>query len=97
MLDVLHILNLTLCSKQYNKIDLLDPILAPQLKSGWWHNYSTKTRPVGCANEQSMYSLMSMDRPQRGFDTLVSDNKAQIGMQYFSGVTREGFTQVAIL
>ncbi len=25
------------------------------------HNYSTKTRQAGRANEQSMYSLMSMD------------------------------------
>jgi hypothetical protein len=35
-------------------------IVAPQLISGWQHNYSTKTRQVGQANEQSMYSLMSM-------------------------------------
>jgi hypothetical protein len=35
-------------------------IVAPQLSSGWQHNYSTKTRQVGWANEQSMYSLMSM-------------------------------------
>ncbi len=34
--------------------------MAPQLGSGWQHNYSTKTRQVGHANEQSMYSLMSM-------------------------------------
>ncbi len=35
-------------------------IVAPQLSGGWRHNYSTKTRPAGCTNEQSMYSLMSM-------------------------------------
>ena len=32
----------------------------PQLGGGRRHNYSTKTRQAGCANEQSMYSLMSM-------------------------------------
>jgi hypothetical protein len=35
-------------------------IVAPQPCSGWRHNYSTKTRQAGRANEQSMYSLMSM-------------------------------------
>jgi len=35
-------------------------IVVPQLSSGWWHNYSIKTRQVGCANEQSVYSLVSM-------------------------------------
>ncbi len=34
-------------------------ILAPQLSGGWWHNYSTKTRQAGSANEQSMCCLMS--------------------------------------
>jgi hypothetical protein len=51
---------LKLCSKQYNKIDLSHLIVAPQLSGGWRHNYSTKTRQAGCANEQSMYSLISM-------------------------------------
>jgi hypothetical protein len=32
----------------------------PKLSRGWRHNYSTKTRPAGCTDEQSMYSLMSM-------------------------------------
>ena len=32
----------------------------PQLSSGQQHNYSTKTRQAGWANEQSMNSLMSM-------------------------------------
>ncbi len=54
--------NLKLCSKQYNKIYILHLIVAPQLSSGWQHNYSTKTRQTGCANEQSMYSLTSMVR-----------------------------------
>jgi hypothetical protein len=35
--------------------------VAPQLSGGWQHNYSTKTMKAGCANGQSMYSLMSMD------------------------------------
>ncbi len=34
--------------------------MAPQLSSGQQHNYSTKTRQTGRANEQSMYSLTSM-------------------------------------
>jgi hypothetical protein len=51
-------LNIKLCSKQYNKKFVLHLIVAPQL--GWRHNYSTKTRQAGRANEQSMYSLMSM-------------------------------------
>jgi hypothetical protein len=53
-------LNLKLCSKQYNKKFVLHLIVAPQLCSGWRHNYSTKTRQAGRADEQSMYSLMSM-------------------------------------
>jgi outer membrane receptor for ferric coprogen and ferric-rhodotorulic acid len=56
----LHNLNLKLCSKQYNKIFVLHLIVSPQLSSDWQHNYSTKTRQAGWANEQSMYSLMSM-------------------------------------
>jgi hypothetical protein len=34
--------------------------VAPQLGGGRRNNYSTKTRQAGRANEQSMYSLMSM-------------------------------------
>jgi hypothetical protein len=59
MLSKLHSLILNLCSNHYNKNFILHPIVAPQLSSGWRHNYSTKTRPAGSANEQSMYSLMS--------------------------------------
>ncbi len=36
--------------------------MVPQLSSVWQHNYSTKTRQPVRANEQSMYSLMSMSR-----------------------------------
>ncbi len=54
MLSELHRLNLKLCSKQYNKNFGLHLIVAPQLSSGWWHNYSTKTRQASRANEQSM-------------------------------------------
>ncbi len=60
MLSELHSLNLKLFSKQYDKKFVLHLIVAPQLCSGWRHNYSTKTRQAGRANEQSMYSLMSM-------------------------------------
>jgi hypothetical protein len=35
-------------------------IVSPQLSSGWQLNYSTKARQAGHANEQSMYSHMSM-------------------------------------
>ncbi len=34
--------------------------MVPQLSRGWQHNYSTKTKQAGRANEQSMHSLMSM-------------------------------------
>ncbi len=44
----------------YNKVDLLRLIVAPQLCGGWQHNYLTKTRQMGLANEQSTYYLMSM-------------------------------------
>ncbi len=43
-------------------------IVAPQLSSGWWHNYSTKTRPTGHANEQSMYFLMSIGGDNIAYD-----------------------------
>jgi hypothetical protein len=42
-----------LCSKQYNKRFVLRLIVAPQLGGGQRHNYSTKTRQAGHANEQS--------------------------------------------
>jgi hypothetical protein len=60
MLSELHNLSLKLCSKQYNKKIVLHLIVVPQLSSGWRHYYSTKTRQAGWANEQSMYSLMSI-------------------------------------
>jgi hypothetical protein len=56
MLSALHNLSLKLDSKQKNKIDLLHWILVPQLSGGWQHNYLTKTRQVGSASEQSIYS-----------------------------------------
>ncbi len=59
----LHSLNLKLYSEQYNKNFVFRLIVAPQLSSGWWHNYSTKTRQVDHADEQSMYSLISMIIP----------------------------------
>jgi hypothetical protein len=74
MLSELHSLNLKLCSKQYNNIDLLHLIVAPQLSSGWWHSYSTEARLVGHANEQSMYdpwtNLSEQDETSAEFATL---------------------------
>ncbi len=49
----LHNSLIKLCSKQNYNTDLLHQIVAPPLNGGWWHNYSTKTRQVGQANEQS--------------------------------------------
>ncbi len=60
MLSELHSLNLKFCSKQYNKNFVLHLIVVPQLSSGWWQNFLTKTRQTGHANKQSKYySLMS--------------------------------------
>ncbi len=39
---------------------VLHLIVVPQLGGSRQHNYSTKTRQTGHANEQYMYSLMSM-------------------------------------
>jgi hypothetical protein len=61
MLSELHTLDLKLCSKQYNKIDFLRQIVTPQLSGGCQHNSSTKTTQAGHANEQSMYSQLSME------------------------------------
>jgi hypothetical protein len=61
----LHSLNLKLCS-QYNKKFILHLIVAPQLSSGLRHNYSTKTRQAGQANEQSM----SMGIPDEKFNNI---------------------------
>ncbi len=60
MLSELHGWNLKLCSKQYKKKFVLPLIVAPQLSSGWQHNYSTKTRQAGRANEHLMHSAKSM-------------------------------------
>jgi hypothetical protein len=62
MLSELRNLNLKLCSKQYNQTFILHLIVVPQLSSGWRHNFSTKTRQAGCANEQSVYSPMPMEQ-----------------------------------
>jgi hypothetical protein len=56
MLSKLHNLSLKLRYKQYNKIDFLHQIVAPQLGGSWQHNYFTKAKQAGHANEQSMYS-----------------------------------------
>jgi hypothetical protein len=39
---------------------LLNQIVVPQLNGGWQYNYSTKARQGGRANEQSIYSLLSV-------------------------------------
>ncbi len=41
-------------------MDLLHQIVLPKLRGGWRHDYTTKTRLAGHAEEQSFYSLMSM-------------------------------------
>jgi hypothetical protein len=53
-------LDFKFCSKQNNKIDLLYLIVAPLLIGGWQHNYSTKTRQAGRANEQSILLIIDI-------------------------------------
>jgi hypothetical protein len=60
MLSELHSLNLKLCRKQNKIFFLLHLIVAPEIRGGWGHNYSTKRRQAGRANQPSMYSLMSI-------------------------------------
>ncbi len=79
MLSELHSLNLNSCHKQYKFFFLLHLIVAPQLSCGWRHNYSTKTRLVGCANEQSMYSLMSMCNTSSVGPSMFYCERAPIG------------------
>ncbi len=62
ILSELHQLDLKLCSKQSYKTDLLHRIVVPQQSGGCWHNYSSKTRQAGCANEQFTYSQLSMPK-----------------------------------
>jgi hypothetical protein len=64
ILSELHNLNLKFLSKQFDKIDILHQIVAPQLSGGFQYNCPTKTGQAGCANEQSMESLMSMKETQ---------------------------------
>jgi hypothetical protein len=52
---MLNKFDLELCFQEYYKIDLLHQIVASQLSGSWRHNYSTKTRQAGHANEQSIY------------------------------------------
>jgi hypothetical protein len=51
MLSELLSLNLNLNSKRHKKVDLFHLIVAQQLSCGWQHNYSTKTKQAGNANE----------------------------------------------
>jgi hypothetical protein len=57
MLSELHSLNLKLCSKQKNKKFVLHLIVAMQWLATQLLN---QIRQAGQANEQSIYSLMSM-------------------------------------
>jgi hypothetical protein len=66
MLSELHSLHLKLCTKQYNQKNVLHLFVAPQLSSSWQHNYSTKTRYAGQANEQSM-SMPALQKNQWSF------------------------------
>jgi hypothetical protein len=61
MLSKLHSLNLDLCSKQYNKNFVWHLIGVPQLGGGQQHNYSTKTRQAGHANEQSVWDISAIE------------------------------------
>ncbi len=74
MLSELHSLILKLCSKQYNKNIILHLIVAPQQSSGRQHNYSTKTRQAGYANEQSMNSLMSAQQSNLAWAKLLQSH-----------------------
>ncbi len=51
----LWLFGLIICSKQYNKKFVFHLIVVPQLSCGRQHNYSTKTRQAGRANEQFSY------------------------------------------
>jgi len=57
--------------------------VVPQLCSGWQHNYSTKTRQAGRANEQSMYSFMSMIDVEESLQTLMTE--CQGGLNHIFG------------
>jgi hypothetical protein len=82
MLSELHSLNLKFCSKQYNKNFVLHLIVVPQLSSGRQHNFSTKTRQAGQANEQSMYSLMSMIYLLIAIEKIDNGNEASRALDY---------------
>jgi hypothetical protein len=71
MLSELHSLNLKLSSKQYNKKFVSHLIVAPQLGSGQWHNYSTKTRQAGQANEAVyVFSYVYVCHPTKKVNTM---------------------------
>ncbi len=82
MLSELQSLNLKLCNIQYDKIFVLHLIVAPELSSGWWHNYSTKTRQAGSANVQPNYSLMSMILTHSELGHLVVSEASKVVATY---------------
>jgi hypothetical protein len=74
---MLYKFDLELCFQEYNKIDLLCQIVASQLSGGWRHNYSTKTRQAGHANEQSIY-LRCLWKEEKSPLTKVNKKKSTI-------------------
>ncbi len=54
------VLHRYLLNVSFGLCGLIDLIVVPQLSSGQRHNDSNQTRQAGLANDQSMYSFMSM-------------------------------------
>ena len=98
----LYSLNLKLCSKQYNKKFVLHLIVMLQLSSNQRHNYSTKTRQAGCADEQSsvyasitqdqMFSVWAVDAKKTHFDETLWT--LAVGSKIFDLTTNIVFLQV---
>jgi hypothetical protein len=64
-----------LYSKKYYKIDLLHWIVLPQLSDGCQHNYSTKARQAGHANEQSSHLPFGQQNVYKDFKEKKSSSK----------------------
>ncbi len=74
---MLYKFDLELCFQEYIKIDLLCQIVASQLSGGWRHNYPTKTRQAGHANEQSIY-LRCLWKEEKSPLTKVNKKKSTL-------------------
>ncbi len=59
----------------------MHPIVAPQLRGGLQHNYSTKTRQAGRANKQYILSFMFMGKVNFGLDVRVMHNVVRFIVQ----------------